>query len=181
MATYLHKFDEITEFESVYEDDEKYIEPWVSCTLENRKVHYNKVSAPQTYSRTITYIDRANNTETTDTQTAEIGTNVTFTMKSAPSWDAEHSFIGWSTEEYPTYAQTQEAGFLKQAGDTLSTNRDITLYADYNTTFQGLINEGYVDLNVTHAEGFLNGMHVRANGYPKELSCSQARSSRMPV
>lgn len=42
MAIYLHKFDTVEDFEDVYNDEEGYIEPWVSLTLENEHVDYNK-------------------------------------------------------------------------------------------------------------------------------------------
>lgn len=170
MSKYVHLFSAVTEFESVYNDDTKYRKPWVSYTKENKKVDYNK---KQRYTRTITYIDRANSATTTDTQSAPIGTPVSFTIASAPSWDNEHSFIGWSTAEYPTYAQTQQSGFMKQANSTFETTEDVTLYADYNITFQGLINEGYVTVSTaqgaTEAGNVLLIVSSGANIYPKEL------------
>ena len=39
---YIHTYDTIAEFERDYNDDAKYIEPWISYTRENEKTNYNK-------------------------------------------------------------------------------------------------------------------------------------------
>ena len=169
---YLHLFSAETEFDAVYYDDIKYKKPWVSYTKDVTRVDYNKREQPATYSRTLTYVDRGNNTTVTETQSGPVGTPLSFTVKALPSWDNEHACIGWSTAEYPTYAQTQQSGFMKQSGDILTTSENVTLYADYNTTFQGLINENLVLMNVVPEEAALwtyNTMFIKANGYAKEL------------
>ena len=173
MKRYLHLFDLETEFNSEYNDDEKYYEPWVSMTEDVERVDYNKKEEPLTYTRTITYIDRGNSATTTDTQTGNVGEPITFTLPSAPTWDAEHECIGWSTEEYPTYTQSATTGFIKAGGSQFQTSEDVTLYADYLTTFQGLINEGYVTVSngegATDAGNMLLRVSNSANVYPKEM------------
>lgn len=42
---YLHKFNTVSEFDTVY-SGENYIEPWVSYTVENQVVNYNKIVDP---------------------------------------------------------------------------------------------------------------------------------------
>lgn len=167
---YLHLFGTDTEFHEVY-DGPDYEEPWVSLTEDVDRVDYNKRGE---YTITVTYSNRAG-TGSTSTQdyTGEQGEPISFNVASAPSaWDAEHQFMGWATVEWPTYEQIQQSGFLKQGGDRFSSSEDITLYAVYSTTFQGLINEGYVNMNVypeTYNIGVGNCMFVKPNGYPKEL------------
>lgn len=42
MAKYIHLFDTDEEFQAMYNDDEKYIEPWASYTRETESCDYNK-------------------------------------------------------------------------------------------------------------------------------------------
>jgi len=169
---YLHLFDTEADFNSEYYDDERYHKPWVSKIIENKRVDYNKKTSGATYSRTVTYIDVPNGTTYTDTRTGEVGTPITFRAPAPPIWDEEHTCFGWSTEEWPTYAQSATTGFIKTPGSTFTTSTDLTLYANYLITFQGLINDGYVDVNVygeTVELGVAMGIIVKPNNYPKEM------------
>lgn len=159
-------FNTDAEFHEVY-DGPDYEEPWVSLTEDVDRVDYNK-RIERTI--TVTYSNRAGTGSTfTEDCTGYEGEPVGFNVAAAPEqWDAEHQFIGWSTVEWPTYEQTQQPGFLKQGGDRFQSSEDITLYAVYSTTFQGLINEGYVRFSTADPTGDL-GIKVLANNYPKEL------------
>ena len=167
---YLHRYEADSAFTPDYEGS-YYHEPWVSYTIENKEVHYNKRS---TYSVAITYTDRGHaGSPVTRTYTGSQGSPIRFETLPAPEpWD-EHEFLGWATVEWPTYAQVQTPGFLTPGGSETSADSDTTLYAVYSTTFQGLINEGYVDVDLKAGEtsdfNLGVGMFTRANGYPKEL------------
>ena len=174
MKKYLHLYASESAFDSEYNNDEKYYEPWVSVTkISPDRINYNKRQAPATYTRTITYVNRADNTTTTDTQTGNVGEPITFTLPNVPTWDSEHECIGWSTEEYPTYEQSATTGFIKAGGSQFETSEDVTLYADYLTTFQGLINEGYVTITrpqtAVESGNILLTVGSNANVYPKEM------------
>jgi hypothetical protein len=163
---YVHLYDTDTEFVTDYDGD-VYHEPWVSYTIENKKVNYNK---KETF--TITYLNRNGGTSSTQTITGHSGQDNPFNVKSAPESWGEHTFLGWAEVEWPTYEQIQQAGFLKEPGTTSTVTGNTTLHAVYSTTFQGLINEGYVNMNVypeTYNIGVGNCMFVKPNGYPKEL------------
>ena len=163
---YLHYYETGEEFSEVY-DGSGYTEPWTSLTVEGHEVDYNK---PRTYSITVTYVTRMDTGATVEsTETGEIGDPIEFTVGSAPApWDSGHTFIGWSTHEWPTSAQLND---ILEPGDTMESDEDITLYAVYEIVFQTLIDEGYVQINAvpeTLAYGS-HSMFLRPNGYAKEL------------
>ena len=163
---HLHLYDTDANFEADYDGD-IYHEPWVSYTIENGEVNYNKRAG-----FTITYLNRNGDTSATQTVTGQTGRNIEYVVGSAPESWGEHTFLGWSEVEWPTYAQTQQPGFLKTPGATATATGDTTMHAVYSTTFQGLINEGYVNMNVypeTYTNGIANCMFIKPNGYAKEL------------
>ena len=52
MGTYLHLFKTQNDFESVYSDEERYIEPWTSLVKENGNITFNKpIIPPHDYSQ----------------------------------------------------------------------------------------------------------------------------------
>ena len=52
MGTYLHLFKTQNDFESVYGDEERYIEPWTSLIKENGNITFNKpIIPPHDYSQ----------------------------------------------------------------------------------------------------------------------------------
>lgn len=147
--------------------------PGVSYTETEEVVDYNPLPAK---TITITYVNRIDGTTVTESKSEHTYDTIDFTVRQAPDTTQqiydEYNFIGWSRVEYPTYAQSQDSNFMKQPGQTISISEDITLYANYSITFQGLINEGHVNMNVypeTYNIGVGNCMFVKPNNYPKEL------------
>lgn len=109
MAIYIKKFPEHTPY-SEYIEGEDAVFPNVSACITNKHVHYNPRRAAK---YTLTFINRGN-TLSDDTQSADARGIAKFTAPATPASWTEHTFLGWSEVEYPTYAQTQQSGFLKQ-------------------------------------------------------------------
>ena len=166
---FLHYYESDSDFQTDY-NGEAYVEPWVSLTKENEDVNYNKKGD---YTINVTYVDRGHSGDpVVETYTGEAGSPVSFTAKSAPAEWANHEFMGWATVEYPTYEQTQEPGFIKEPGRSASASADTTFYAVYAVYFQGLIDEGYVNLDVYHETlelGIAHCMFIKPNSYDKGL------------
>lgn len=123
-------------------------------------------------SYTISYVNGENNQSITGNLPANktITTN-TYTIPSTGtlSW-TEHTLLGYSETQYPSYANITTSVYAP--GDEITVDHNMTLYPVWSTTFQGLINEGYVDLNVypeVSSTGVAHGMFVKQNHYPKEL------------
>ena len=97
-----------------------------------------------------------------------ISTN-TYTIPSTGtlSW-SEHTLLGYSETQYPSYANIATSVYAP--GDEITVDHNITLYPVWSTTFQGLINEGFVELG-TDPGGATSHvlLFVKPNHYPKEL------------
>lgn len=83
------------------------------------------------------------------------------------AWN-EHGLLGYSETQYPAYADIATSVYAP--GSTITLDHDMTLYPVWNTTFQGLINEGFVKMqtDLTYYNGS-QPMRIDANHYPKEL------------
>ena len=163
---YLHYYETGEEFSEIY-DGSGYTEPWTSLTVEGHKVDYNKT---REYEITVTYVNRAGTGTTVETTaTGQEGEPVRFNAAEEPDpWDSGHTFIGWATSEWPTSEQLSTPGFIKEPGDVVESDDDITLYAIYSIYFQTLIDENYVRFSTADPTGDL-GIKVLANNYAKEL------------
>lgn len=148
------------------------------CATEDKHVYYHSKTQPQpeptTRTINITYIDRLNSTTTTEQAFGLVGRPIAYHVMEAPeNVDNNHSFIGWSTSEYPTYQEIETTGFLKQPASIQETNSDVTLYANYSVLFQALIDEGYVTISngqgAAESGNILLTISSGANVYPKEL------------
>lgn len=142
----------------------------IALLYKNGVIIYDKRGHAQP-NYTITYV----NGETSQDITGSLPTNETITGTSYTiptsnlAW-TEHGLLGYSETQYPAYSDIATSVYAP--GSTITVDHNMTLYPVWNTTFQGLINEGYVNLNVypeTVTIGVANGMFVKANHYPKEL------------
>ena len=135
--------------------------PNVSVCEAEYEVHYNDDGTVDhcsdtsgetgtTYSYTITYRYKTSSAETTDETVTVTGmsSDVTFTAKSAPATPVtEYEFIGWSTVEIPTRSEVEQSGFIIEPGDSMVTDEDVVLYANYEITVKGLIDAGYATMS----------------------------------
>ena len=138
--------------------------PGLAWTVSGNVVDYN---LPPASTVTVTFVDRATGTQTTQSKSIRYGL-VEFSAATAPAAWAEHTFLGWSTEEFPTYEQSQDSSFMRQPGQLMRFSASTTVYANYSTTFQGLINEGYVLFKKSDPE-FNMAIKVLPNGYARKL------------
>ena len=96
------------------------------------------------------------------------GSTYTIPSTGTLSW-SEHTLLGYSETQYPTYANLSTS--LYEPGDEITVDHNMTLYPVWSTTFQGLIDEGYVTLitDYTYCDSDVQPMRVASNHYPKEL------------
>ena len=143
----------------------------IALLYKNGVIIYDKRGHVEpTTSYTISYVNGENNQSITGNLPAnETITTNTYTIPSTGtlSW-TEHTLLGYSETQYPSYANIATSVYAP--GDEITVNHNMTLYPVWSTTFQGLINEGFVDMT-KDPSGLSDYTYigVRPNHYPKEL------------
>lgn len=142
----------------------------IALLYKNGKIIYDKRGNTQPHY-TITYVNGETSQDITGSLPAdETITGTSYIIPASNLAWSEHGLLGYSETQYPTYANLSSV--LYEVGDEIEVDHNMTLYPIWNTTFQGLINEGYVNLNVyaeTVTTGVAHGMFVKQNHYPIEL------------
>ena len=129
MAKYIHLFDTDAEFQAMYNDDEKYIEPWASYTRETESCDYNKKPGPETMPLRMEFLD---------------DTEIYFFDTDLPYEDVKLSKNGG--EWVSATAYTLDEPLSISAGDTLEWVGDYECYYDTNGNPR-------LSINVTEVDG----------------------------
>ena len=140
----------------------------IALLYKNGVIIYDKRGHAQP-NYTITYVNGETSQDITGSLPAnETITGTSYTIPTSNLAWTEHELLGYSETQYPTYANLNSV--LYKVGDEITLNHNMTLYPVWNTTFQGLINEGYVDMT-KDPSGLSSYTYigVRPNHYPKEL------------
>lgn len=149
----------------------------IALLYKNGVIIYDKRGNIQPSTQyTITYVNgESNNSDSAHIRTIAVPVTETITTDSYTipntgqfDWD-EHAFLGYSETQYPTYSNV--ATTVYAPGTEITVDHDMTLYPVWNTTFQGLINEGYVTITTdkTYFDSACQPLSVAPNHYPKEL------------
>lgn len=144
----------------------------IALLYKNGVIIYDKRGHVEpTTSYTISYVNGENNQSITGNLPAnETITTNTYTIPSTGtlSWE-EHTLLGYSETQYPSYANIATSVYAP--GDEITVDHNMTLYPVWSTTFQGLINEGYVTITTdkTYNDAACQPLKVASNHYPKEL------------
>lgn len=167
MGKYLKKFSDHETYTEEFLDSPSKVLPNVSICETEKHVHYNPLE--EWVNVTVTYMN-GDTVYETDTKRVKKGQSASFSAAEEPRQWNEHQFFGWAPDEFPTYEQTQQQGYLKNPADSFSSPNNITLYAVYKVTFQGLIDEGYVRTDRTPSTSPVGRtLTVLPNHYPKEF------------